>query len=91
MNLRETAAGSNSRRNVLFNAAAIAAGGVAAVSAGATQAKQASTAKSVSAQHGNLITMKDGAQIYFKEWGTGPNTVVFSHGWPLSRMHGKTR
>lgn len=84
MNPRETAAGSNSRRNVLFNAAAIAAGGVAAVSAGATQAKPASTAKSVSAQQGNLITMKDGAQIYFKEWGTGPNTVVFSHGWPLS-------
>ncbi len=25
----------------------------------------------------------DGAQLYYKDWGTGP-TVVFSHGWPLS-------
>ena len=29
------------------------------------------------------ITTKDGTQIYYKDWGTGP-AVTFSHGWPLN-------
>ncbi|MCK1329826.1 MULTISPECIES: alpha/beta hydrolase [unclassified Bradyrhizobium] len=28
-------------------------------------------------------TMKDGAKVYFKDWGAGP-VVTFSHGWPLT-------
>jgi non-heme chloroperoxidase len=32
---------------------------------------------------GAHITMRDGTQIYYKDWGTG-QPVVFSHGWPLS-------
>src|SRR2546429_897834 len=31
----------------------------------------------------STITVKDGATIYYKDWGTGP-VVTFSHGWPLS-------
>ena len=31
----------------------------------------------------SFITARDGAQIYYKDWGAG-QPVVFSHGWPLS-------
>lgn len=29
------------------------------------------------------VTARDGAEIYYKDWGTGP-AIFFSHGWPLS-------
>jgi non-heme chloroperoxidase len=31
----------------------------------------------------STITTKDGTQIYYKDWGTGP-AITFSHGWPLN-------
>jgi len=31
----------------------------------------------------SYITTKDGTQIYYKDWGSGP-VVSFSHGWPLT-------
>lgn len=30
-----------------------------------------------------VITTKDGVDIFYKDWGSGP-PIVFSHGWPLS-------
>ena len=30
-----------------------------------------------------FVTTRDGAQIFYKDWGTG-TPVVFSHGWPLN-------
>jgi non-heme chloroperoxidase len=35
------------------------------------------------ARSGNMITTRDGTQIYYKDWGSGP-PIVFCHGWPLS-------
>ncbi|WP_332369437.1 alpha/beta hydrolase [Spirosoma telluris] len=29
------------------------------------------------------ITVSDGTEIYYKDWGTG-QPIVFHHGWPLS-------
>jgi non-heme chloroperoxidase len=31
----------------------------------------------------NFVTTMDGAEIFFKDWGSG-QPIVFSHGWPLS-------
>ena len=31
----------------------------------------------------DMITVRDGTRIYYKDWGSG-QPIVFSHGWPLS-------
>ncbi len=64
------------RRDLLLGTAALAAAAVPA--AARAQASGAPAVRSSS-----FITTKDGAQIFFKDWGNG-QPIVFSHGWPLT-------
>ncbi len=31
-----------------------------------------------------FVNTEDGAQIFYRDWGTGDKSVVLSHGWPLN-------
>jgi non-heme chloroperoxidase len=49
----------------------------------AEAARRESESQSKGARTASTITVKDGTQIFYKDWGTGP-AVTFSHGWPLN-------
>jgi non-heme chloroperoxidase len=59
------------------------AGLSAAAVASASSDRTAPSSPSTGARKVNIITSKDGTQIYYKDWGRGP-VVTFSHGWPLN-------
>ena len=69
-----------SRRGVLAASIGIAA---ATATLTDTAAAAAPAAAPPVKNSSSMITMSDGAQIYYKDWGAG-QPIVFSHGWPLS-------
>src|SRR5260370_22041791 len=76
-----------SRRNVLVGGAAMVAAFGLPMRLLADRPSPASApaphGNNQGGSHMNMITTKDGTQIYYKDWGTR-QPVVFSHGWPLS-------
>ena len=69
-----------SRRDVLLGATAVA--GMALAQPALSLPRRAHLRTS-GAKTMTTITVKDGTEIFYKEWGTG-QPIVFHHGWPLS-------
>jgi len=66
------------RRSLLLASAAAAASFVVG-----PPAAPAAQPKRENHMSSSTITLKDGTQIYYKDWGSG-QAIVFHHGWPLS-------
>ncbi|MBR0666478.1 alpha/beta hydrolase [Roseomonas hellenica] len=81
-----TPLGEAARRTLLLGGLGAATAMTAAEPAAAQTAARP-PATTTHAPRGNgttgMVTTPDGAQIHYKDWGTGP-VVTFSHGWPLN-------
>lgn len=66
-----------SRRQLLTGAVTAVAG------IGLSNTALAVSPSSAPRQTSRVFTTKDGTQLYYKDWGTGP-VISFSHGWPLN-------
>lgn len=73
-----------SRRKALWGGATVAAAATSMAAFG--NASAASSQHKLAHDDANhkqdFVTVKDGARIFYKDWGAGA-PVVFSHGWPL--------
>src|SRR5687767_8810806 len=84
MNAPPSSTTANRREVLIASVMATATAGLSAAAvASASSDQPTSTSPRKGARNVNLITSKDGTQIYYKDWGRGP-AVVFSHGWPLN-------
>ena len=77
-----------SRRGLITTGAMAAALAVTLPALAAQQTKAQTPASTGGKSDGNasgsgMITVKDGTQIFYKDWGSG-QPIVFHHGWPLS-------
>jgi len=72
-----------SRRHFVAATAASTAALVLSHSASAAILNPVSTDQHPKENLMDMITVKDGTRIFFKDWGKG-QPIVFSHGWPLS-------
>ena len=74
-----------SRRQALLGTMAVAAGSAMALTACGGAVAQTTAAAAPATRTASVITMADGTQIYYKDWGPANGPVItFSHGWPLS-------
>ncbi len=56
-----------------------------ALAAAPVQAASTKTGSAAIARTADIITTRDGVQLYYKDWGPRDGqVVVFSHGWPLN-------
>ena len=71
------------RRGVLVGAAGFAALAIMPPVLPALAAQLQNTKPNGANMSSGTITVEDGTQIYYKDWGSG-QPIVFHHGWPLS-------
>ena len=75
-----------SRRGLMTASIGLAAAAALPIASAAPASAAAAGKTPVSAKAtpgSGVITVKDGTQIFYKDWGTG-QPIVFHHGWPLS-------
>jgi non-heme chloroperoxidase len=85
MNMSKNSESSRTRREVLRGAAAMGVASLLQVQPSSAADRRASLAAAgiVGDARSGRFKTKDGTEIYFNDWGSGP-TIFFSHGWPLS-------